>query len=145
MYRERVIEEKKRLNLSAKSMSDRTKLHITEETISRFLSGKTSDIGVNNFVDIAETVGLAPYEAFMDATLAAEFKAFLELKSKSEETEAERIKLVADNESLKATNAGLVDRIRVLEMQLQHKEEIIKYTEKIIELHNRIDNLLPNN
>ena len=126
MYRERILEEKKRLNLSAKTMSDRTKLHITEETISRFLSGKTSDIGVINFVDLADTVGLAPYEAFMDATLAAEFKAFLELKSKSEETEAERIKLVADNENLKATNAGLVDRIRVLEMQLAHKEELLE-------------------
>lgn len=125
MYRERVLEEKKRLNLSAKSMSDRSKLHLTEETISRFLSGKTSDIGVNNFVDLADTVGLAPYEAFMDATLATEFKAFLELKSKSEETEAARIALLADNENLKLTNAGLVDKIRTLEMQLAHKEEML--------------------
>ena len=49
----------------------------------------------------------------------------MELKSRSEETDAERIRIIAENESLKATNAGLVDRIRVLEMQLSHKEEII--------------------
>ena len=114
MYRERILEEKKRLNLSARSMADMAKLHLTEETISRFLSGKTADIGLNNYIDIAQTVGLKPYEAFMDSTLAAEFRAFLELRTKGDETEAERIKILADNEALTATNAGLTDRIRVL-------------------------------
>ena len=137
MFRERILEEKKRLNLSARTMADTSQMHLSEETISRFLSGKTADPGTETFVDIAGTVGLKPYEAFMDATLAAEFKAFLELKSMSEETEAERIRIVADNENLKATNAGLVDRIRVLEMQLAHKEEIIK-------LHNDYRELLYN-
>ena len=125
MFRERISEEKKRLNLSTKTMSDISQLHLPEETIRRVLSGKTADPGIYTVLDLAETVGLKPYEAFMDATLAAEFKAFLELKSRSEETEAERIRIIADNENLKATNAGLVDRIRVLEMQLSHKEEII--------------------
>ena len=125
MFRERILEEKKRLNLSTKTMSDMSQLHLPEETIRRVLSGKTADPGVSTVLDLAETVGLKPYEIFMDATLAAEFKAFLELKSRSAETEAERIKIIADNESLKATNAGLVDRIRVLEMQLEHKDEII--------------------
>lgn len=125
MLHERVLEEKKRLGISAKTMSERSTLHVTEETISRFLSGKTGDPGVKTFIDIAGTVGLEPYEAFMDATLAAEFKAFLELKSKSEETEAERVRIVAENESLKITNASLSNKIAMLEMQLAHKEEII--------------------
>ena len=133
MFRDRILEEKKRLNLSAKTLSDTSRLHIPEETISRFLSGKTADPGVSVVLDLAETVGMKPYEAFMDATLAAEFRAFLELKSKSAETEAERVKLLADNETLKATNAGLVDRIRVLEMQLEYKTEIIKVYEKFNE------------
>mgnify|MGYP002519712476 FL=1 len=129
MYRQRIAEEKKRLNLSARTMSDLSRLHILEETISRFLSGKTADPGVNTVLDLAETVGLKPYEAFMDSTLAAEFRAFLELKSKSEETEAERVRMLAENEELKITNAGLVDKIRVLEMQLAHKEELVKVYE----------------
>ena len=74
----------------------------------------------------------------MDATLATEFKAFLELKSRSEETEAERIRIIAENENLKVTNAGLVDRIRVLEIQLSHKEEIIA-------IHNHYNKLNQNN
>ena len=137
MFRERILEEKKRLNLSAKTMSDTSRLHIPEETISRVLSGKTADPGVHTFMDIAETVGLKPYEAFMDATLASEFKAFLELKSRSEETEAERIRIVADNESLKATNAGLVDRLRVLEMENAHKKEKIALMEELLELYRK--------
>ena len=126
ILRDRVLEEKKRLNLSAKTMADMSRLHLPEETISRFLSGKTADPGVSTFVDVAGTVGLKPYEAFMDATLAAEFKAFLDFKFKSDETEAERMRIVAENESLKATNSGLVDRIRVLEMKLEHKEELLE-------------------
>ena len=129
MYRERIAEEKKRLNLSARTMSDLSRLHILEETISRFLSGKTNDPGVNTVLDLGETVGLKPYEIFMDATMAAEFRAFLELKSKSAETEAERVKMIAKNEELKITNAGLVDKIRVLEMQLEHKEELLSVYE----------------
>lgn len=129
MYRERITEEKKRLNLSARTMSDLSRLHILEETISRFLSGKTNDPGVNTVLDLGETVGLKPYEIFMDATMAAEFRAFLELKSKSAETEAERVKMIAENEELKITNAGLVDKIRVLEMQLDHKKELLSVYE----------------
>ena len=125
MFRERILEEKKRLNLSTRTMADTSRLHLPEETISRVLSGKTADPGIHTALDIAETVGLKPYEVFMDAKLAAEFKAFLELKSRSEETESDRIRIIAENENLKVTNAGLVDRIRVLEMQLSHKEEII--------------------
>ena len=125
MFRERILEEKKRQNISTKTMVDKSQLQLSEETIRRILSGKTAAPGVDAVLDLADTVGLKPYEIFMDATLAAEFKAFLELKARSDETEAERIRIVAENESLKTTNAGLVDRIRVLEMQLSHKEELL--------------------
>lgn len=138
MLHQRILEEKKRLGISSKTMSERSTLHITEETISRFLSGKTSDPGVKTFIDIANTVGLTPYEAFMDATLSAEFKAFLELKSRSEETEAERIRIVAENESLRTMNATLTDKIAILEMKLEHKEELLA-------LHNYYNKLKPNN
>ena len=138
MFRERILEEKKRLNLSARTMSDMSQLHLPEETIRRVLTGKTADPGINTVLDIAETVGLKPYEVFMDATLSTEFKTFLELKSRIGETEAERIRIIAENENLKVTNAGLVDRIRVLELQLAHKDEIIA-------IHNHYNKLNLNN
>ena len=129
MFRDRIKEEKKRLNISAKSMSERSSMHIPEETISRVLSGKTNDPGVSLVLDLGGTVGLAPYEIFMCSTLAAEFKAFLELKSKSEETETERIRILAENESLKTTNAALSNKIEILEAKLALKDELL-------ELHN---------
>lgn len=125
MFRERILEEKTRQNLSVKTMAYRSQLQLSEETVRRILTTKTTNPGINVVLDIAETVGLKPYEAFMDAAIAQEFKAFLELKNKADETEAERIRMVAEHENLKATNAGLADRIRVLEIELAHKEEII--------------------
>ena len=149
MFRDRLNEEKKRLNISAKSMAINSKLHIPEETISRVLSGKTSDPGISTVLDLGETVGLAPHELFMDATLAAEFRAFLDLKSKIEETKAERIRIVAENESLKTTNIALTNRITFLEMELKHKEEIISlhnsYKEGIAAIHDYYKKLLQNN
>lgn len=135
MFRDRLNEEKKRLNISAKSMSGRSRLHIPEETISRVLSGKTVDPGVSTVLDLGQTVGLEPYELFMDSTLATEFRAFLELKSKSGETEAERIRIVAENESLKSTNTALASRISTLEMQLAHKDELIAHKDELLTLH----------
>jgi transcriptional regulator with XRE-family HTH domain len=144
MLLQRILEEKKRLGISAKTMSERSTLHVTEETISRFLSGKTGDPGVKTFVDIAGTVGLKPYEAFMDATLAAEFNVFLELRSKSEETEAERIRIVAENESLKTTNAALTNKIAILEMQLTHKDELLAHKDELLDLYRPYRKLIPN-
>ena len=129
MFRDRIKEEKKKLNISSKSMSERSRMHIPEETISRVLSGKTIDPGISIVLDLGETVGLAPYEIFMCSTLVAEFKAFLELKSKSDETENERIRILAENETLKTINATLSNKIEVLEAKLTLKDELL-------ELHN---------
>lgn len=136
MFRERIAEEKKKLGITAKSMSERSKTHIPEETISRILSGRTGDPGVRTVLDMGDTVGLLSYEIFMDATLASEFRAFLELKSKSEETEVERIRIIAENERLKTINATLSQKIDILEEKLAHKEEILSYKDEIIALHN---------
>ena len=135
MFRARILEEKKKLGISAKTMSERSKLRTPEETMSRVLNNKTADPGIHTVLDMGGTVGLEPYELFMDSTLAAEFRAFLELKSKSEETEAERIRLVADNEMLTKTNASLTNKISILEMQLAHKEELIAHKDELLTLH----------
>lgn len=125
MFRERILEEKKKLGISVESMAARSRMHISEETMSRVLNAKTGDPGISTVLDMGETVGLLPYEIFMDSTLAAEFKAFLELKSKSEETETERIRIIAENESLKTINTTLSQKIEKLEMKLEHKEELL--------------------
>lgn len=138
MYRDRIKEEKAKRGISARQMSLTSTLHIQEETISRFLSGKTADPGVNVTLDLAATVGLKPYEIFMDSTLAAEFAAFLELKSKSEETEAERIRMLAENEALRTTNAALASEIETLRLKLAHCDDLIRHKDKIIALYEQL-------
>jgi transcriptional regulator with XRE-family HTH domain len=135
MFVDRVIEEKKRLNLSAKTMADTSSLRLSEDTVTRILAKKTNDPGVRTMESIAETVGLKPYELFMDAETAAEFRAYQEFKDKSNETEAERIIIVAENETLKATNAGLADRLRVLEMTTEHQKEKIALMEELLAMY----------
>lgn len=132
IFRERLVEEKKKAGISAESMAARSRLHISEDTISRILNGKTTDPGTSTLSDICETLNIEMWEIFMDSTLAAEFKVFLELKSKNEETEAERIRIIAENEDLKARNLTLTQKIEKLEMKLEHKEEIIALNDRYL-------------
>lgn len=118
MYRDRILEQKKILGISTKTMSERSKLNLPEETISRVLSNKTHDSRVSTVLDIGETVGLEPHELFMDARTAAEFKLFLE-------TRLSDIDNAAELEMLRAKTAAQETEIRLLNERLQHKEELL--------------------
>lgn len=118
MYRDRVIEAKKALGISTKTMSERSVLHLPEETISRFLNGKINDPHVSTLLDTGATVGLAPYELFMDAATAAEFRLFLESKITNIDNSAEL-------EVLRIQTAEQAHKIELLEEKLKAKEELI--------------------
>ena len=129
MYVDRLLEEKKRLNLSARTISDTSSLHLSEDTVNRILTKKTTDPGVKTLESVAETLGMKLYELFMDSSTAARFRAFLEIENTGNDCEAQRIKLVAECEELQKTNAGLADRLRVLEVENAHQKEKIKLIE----------------
>lgn len=144
-FRERIKEEKKRLNISAKSMAARSELQIQEETISRFLTGKTADPGTSVTLDLGATVGLKPHEIFMDSQTAAEFRAYLDLKSQSIDTDAANVRLLAENDTLASTNTALAaenDRLRIklsyLEQIVADKDQIIADKDEIIALYIRL-------
>lgn len=139
MFIERIKEAKKRLGITSKAMSLQSTLQIHEETVSRVLSGKTADPGVRLILDLGATVGLKPYEIFMDETLAAEFSAYLELKAKHEESEMERIRTLADLEGLRIANATLAQEVELLRLKLAHCQEIIEDKNKIISLYERLE------
>ena len=138
MFCERILEEKKKLNLTAKSMSAMSELHTTEETIGRILNKRTLDPGINTVVDIAKTVGLQPYELFMSSTLAAEFKVFLQLRDTNEQTEAERISMIAENDTLKTTNVSLSQKIETLETKIEHLQALLLAKEELLTLYRQI-------
>lgn len=128
MYRERILEEKKRLNMSTKTMSERSVLHLPEETISRFLTGKSADPHVSTVLDSGATVGLAPYEIFMDATTAQEFRLFLAAKLTN-------IDNAAELELLRIKTAEQEQRITELEAEVAQKASEIKHQAKIIKVY----------
>ena len=134
MYRERIKEEKKRLGISSKTMAELSKLGVQEETISRFLTGNTADPGTSVTLDLGETVGLKPYEIFMDAVTAAEFRAYLDLKHKAEETETERITLNAELDTLRTTNTALASENDRLRTQIAYLNQLLEDKDEIIDL-----------
>ena len=138
MDRDRIKEAKQKLGISARAMAMQSTLHVQEETVSRFLSGKTADPGVNVTLDLGATVGLKPYEIFMDEGIAAEFAAYLELQAKSDETEAERIRTLAELEGLRVTNATLASEVELLRLKLAHCDELIRHKDKIIALYEQL-------
>lgn len=115
--------------MSIKTISEHSKLQLPEETISRFLSTKMEhDAYISTFLDICDAVGMQPYEAFMDAITAAEFKLFLETKLSDIDNSAEL-------GMLRAKTAAQESEIAILKERIQHKDEIIA-------LHNYYNSLL---
>ena len=134
MVRERLLAEKKKLNISTKTMAERSRLRLPENTIKRVLSGETSDPGVSTLVDIGETLGLQPYEIFMDEITAAEFRAYQEIKNAADEAKADCIRLKAVTDELRERNVALSDKITMLEMMIAHKEDMIQVYKDCVEL-----------
>lgn len=118
MYRDRINEQKIILKISNKTMSERSKLNLSEETISRFLSSKTHDSRISTLLDVCETVELEPYEVFMDGITAAAFKLFLE-------TRVSDIDNAAELEMLRAKTTAQEAEIALLKERIKHKDEII--------------------
>lgn len=118
MYRDRILEAKAALGLSSKQMAERSKLHTTEETIHRFLTGKTNDIHISTLMDLADIVGLAPHELFMEKSIADEFRLFVESK-------VTNLDHTAELEALRITVAEQAHKIEHLEIDLRHKDELL--------------------
>lgn len=128
MFRDRLLEAKKAAGLSAKTMAEKSTLHTAEETITRILTGKIADPHVSTLMDLAAIVGLAPYELFMDATTALEFRLFLEAKITNIDNSAEL-------ELLRIKTAEQAQRIAQLDADLAHANCVIKHQEKTIKIY----------
>ena len=129
MYRDRILEAKAALGLSSKQMAERSKLHTTEETIHRFLTGKTNDIHISTLMDLADIVGLAPHELFMEKSIADEFRLFVESK-------VTNLDHTAELEALRITVAEQAHKIDHLEIDLDHSKQLLKVYEHFVKIQN---------
>ena len=127
MYRDRILEAKAALGLSSKQMAERSKLHTTEETIHRFLTGKTNDIHISTLMDLADIVGLAPHELFMEKSIADEFRLFMESK-------VTNLDHTAELEALRVTCAEQAHKIEHLEIDLAHSKQLLRVYEHFIQI-----------
>lgn len=134
MWRERIIEAKKALGVSSKTMSERT-MRIPERTIIRLLNGETSNPYVDTVLEVGASVGLSPQEIFSETNLVLGDKDLATLQSDLDIAKAENDILVAENTMLKDKLARLTAEIDILKKELEHKEEIIN-------LHNYYNNAL---
>jgi hypothetical protein len=127
MWREKVLEQKAKLGVSTKTMSERSRLGLSEWTITRILSSKTKAPRIDSILDIGETVGLSPQELFSETISVVGDKSYAELLS-------ERDALLESNQSLTVKVDTLQKEKSVLEKELEHKEETVKLKDKIISL-----------
>lgn len=127
MFRERLIEAKSAMGITSKQMAERSKLHTTEETIHRFLTGKTNDIHISTLMDLADILGIAPHELFMEKAVADEFRLFMEAK-------VTNLDHTAELEALRITCAEQAHKIEHLEIDLRHQEQMIDLYKKIIDM-----------
>ena len=153
MWKDRIIQEKERLRMSTKTMSEHTNGHLPERTISRILAGETENPRIDTIIELGEAVGLTPKELFADTdvvvateslvatseTLAQTTEALTEVKNVLEEvkettylTEAEKNQTASEISDLKDKIAELTKEVELLRAQIKQKDNILKLVASIV-------------
>ena len=107
MWRDNIIEAKNKLGISTVEMARRSKLGLSEKTISRSLTGKTTP-DLETVFDMGETVGLTPQQT---NCLVADPKLIEDMK-----IEAEALQLACD--VLREENKELKIQVESLKNEL---------------------------
>lgn len=127
MWREKILTEKAKLKISTKTMSERSRLGLSEWTITRMLNGKTPNPRIDSVLDVGETVGLSPQELFSETISVVGDKSYADLL-------AERDALLEKTQSLTVKVEALDKENAVLVKELEHKTETIILKNEIIRL-----------
>ena len=114
MWNERILEAKKAQKITTKVISDRTRGHLPERTITRILSGETPNPRIDTIIELGAAVGLSPQELFADTNVVAATENIVEIKDNANVVKAERDLILTENEMLKAKNAALTTENELL-------------------------------
>ena len=125
MWLERILQEKEKLQISTKTMSERTSGHLPEKTITRILSRKTTTPRIDTVIELGASVGLSPQELFADTNVVVATETLAEGKEAAEVIEAEKDLALVELEMLRAKTAAQEAEILLLKERLQHKEELL--------------------
>lgn len=125
MWLDRIIEEKERLGISTKAMSERTGGRLPEKTIIRILTRKTEAPRIDTIIDLGASVGLTPREIFSDTCAVVAPVGLVDIKETADVIEAERDLIQSENDILKTKLAAYEMEIELLKKELLHKEELL--------------------
>lgn len=125
MWLDRIIEEKERLGLTPKMMSERIDGRLPEKTIIRILTRKTETPRIDTIIDLGASVRLTPREIFADTCAVVAPIELVDIKETADVIEAERDLIQSENDVLKAKVSAYEMEIELLKRELQHKEELL--------------------
>ena len=123
MWLDNLKEMKKMTGMSAKQISDKTKL--PERTIVRIFAGETDHPRVDTLHLIVTALGGSLNDIFADTNAVVANQSFVEVKENADVVEAELELIRVENDMLKSKNAALTTEIELLKKELQHKEELL--------------------
>ena len=125
MWLDRIIEEKEKLGLTPKMMSERIDGRLPEKTIIRIITRKTETPRIDTIIDLGASVGLTPMEIFADTCAVVAPVELVGIKETADVIEAERDLIQAENDILKSKLSAYEMEIELLKNELRHKEELL--------------------
>lgn len=121
MWKEKIIDAKKRSGLSFRAMAAKTNGQMSERQMIRLLNGESKTPFVDDVLAAGASVGLSARELFEDAN------SVLDSTGIADE--------VAD---LKTKNVALSAEIEMLKREIAHKEELILLKDELLKLYREI-------
>ena len=130
MWLDNLKELKKAKGMSSKQIAEKTSL--PERTVIRIFSGDTDNPYVDTLHRIVTALGGSLDDILADTKVVVATESLVEVKETLEEfkdsaniMEAERDLIKIENERLKVENANMATELRLLKMELQHKDELL--------------------
>ena len=130
MWLENLKELKKKTGMTVKQVAEKTNL--PERTVNRIFSGDTDNPYVDTLHRIVTALGGSLDDILADSKVVVATESLVEVKETLAEVEgtanvieAERDLIKIENERLKVENANMTTELKLLKMELQHKDELL--------------------
>lgn len=130
MWLENLKELKKKTGMTVKQVAEKTNL--PERTVIRIFSGDTDNPYVDTLHRIVTALGGSLDDILADSKVVVATESLVEVKETLAEVEgtanvieAERDLIKIENERLKVENANMTTELKLLKMELQHKDELL--------------------
>lgn len=131
MWLDKIIDAKKKQNITTKMMADRSR--IPEQTITRILTKKTEFPRIDTVLDLGASVGLTARDLFDETTSVVGDKSITTLQEELDRVNAAFAALQSDMTAistdyamLKSTNDDLRHENDILRIKLECKDELIR-------------------